>query len=1023
MCRIDASIYNRLSSVSRPRPLASSHSSHEEMARILTVEGGYPVTVKNIAFIGGYSSSHGGCMLLFEPKLPTVLSAVTFDQCTSVEGGGGLSIEPYDISYDPSALYNEDLSTSDKLPVVTMDATTFSRCVSPLGGGVEVLPRYPMFQAPKAYMPVRIEIKNSKFVHCIASKRTIIPDDGSGEETDEAGSRGGAILVYQQPTILNIQSSTFDSCTSDYLGGAIHTDVNENFILCSHSESPNCSPDPVPTSIQIVDTTFFRCGAACLGGAHYARSVHVPSYSVVTGSTFQECYVDPASFGISANDCGGGVDNDAGLEGGAIFSSCELARVQANSTLFQDNQAHRGSAVCLNGVASDLNATEIAATLEEGLPLSGAAEFSSCTFNSSYSTEGGGSLFYRYRSLYVADTVFVGGPSVPTESTTSESLYCYEKMDPQHRPAWSLGHECDGSVGMNGISSNNDFMTLLSDPDVGVCATIVNNPENNFTEACAITASDDASEEYEVCVADQTKPCGYLAKALVVPLVVLQDAGTRESNEKFKEDTPEAPSPHPFSAPVVAIAAAGLGVVLLIAGVVLLLRRRRRMAIKSDYNGSVSTSAASEVGDYVRVSQDDSERSVGIASEAQDSQLGDSVSRFSSSLMGTIHEFWPSSTRNATFSNYTASMLQLTDMFASEAVAPSWEEVVNRVVKDFPRLEVVDEGEFTQKQEIGFGATKRIVRAQWGSADVAIAFLRNDATESMIDSHGEDRLKELHGFAHEIAILSQSMAPNVVAVYGITKHNPGYIMEFMRGGSLRSLVARRPGKFSLRTNRRFILSILKQIAIGLSYLHSKHIIHFDVKAENVLFEMRGSRPVVKIADMGLSKRLLKSRLTGNAVGTLPWMAPELLQTESVHATYKVDIYSFAILCWELVAHASPYTGVSDFELIQLVLRGERPSLAAVADEELRQLMEWCWAPNPEDRPSAEQVVSYISDLMDREPGSRPQEQGHLTRFEALSASPASAQATLRSSGHHPQRTSSPWYLEDCRAQLREDPGR
>lgn len=165
-------------------------------------------------------------------------------------------------------------------------------------------------------------------------------------------------------------------------------------------------------------------------------------------------------------------------------------------------------------------------------------------------------------------------------------------------------------------------------------------------------------------------------------------------------------------------------------------------------------------------------------------------------------------------------------MFASEAVAPSWEEVVNRVVKDFPRLEVVDEGEFTQKQEIGFGATKRIVRAQWGSADVAIAFLRNDATESMIDSHGEDRLKELHGFAHEIAILSQSMAPNVVAVYGITKHNPGYIMEFMRGGSLRSLVARRPGKFSLRTNRRFILSILKQIAIGLSYLHSKHIIHF-----------------------------------------------------------------------------------------------------------------------------------------------------------------------------------------------------
>ena len=65
-------------------------------------------------------------------------------------------------------------------------------------------------------------------------------------------------------------------------------------------------------------------------------------------------------------------------------------------------------------------------------------------------------------------------------------------------------------------------------------------------------------------------------------------------------------------------------------------------------------------------------------------------------------------------------------------------------------------------------------------------------------------------------------------------------------------------------------------AAGLEYLHTRRVVHFDVKTDNLLGDLRDlSNPVVKIADMGLSKRKATTFVSGNMRGTLPWMAPEL----------------------------------------------------------------------------------------------------------------------------------------------------
>ncbi|KAJ6554831.1 kinase-like domain-containing protein, partial [Mycena capillaripes] len=151
---------------------------------------------------------------------------------------------------------------------------------------------------------------------------------------------------------------------------------------------------------------------------------------------------------------------------------------------------------------------------------------------------------------------------------------------------------------------------------------------------------------------------------------------------------------------------------------------------------------------------------------------------------------------------------------------------------------------------------------------------------------------------------------------------------------------------------------LRDIALGLEYLHSRKICHGDLKAINVLVENSGK---ALLCDFGLA-RLKADAATRTLVnidnpqiqGSRNWMAPEVLNGSRYRVTS--DVYAFAMTLYELYADEIPWLSVPYADLVDLVVhRGVRPERPEPDDglpmiDELWELTEQCWVTDPHKRP-------------------------------------------------------------------------
>ncbi|KAF0927855.1 hypothetical protein E2562_036592 [Oryza meyeriana var. granulata] len=240
----------------------------------------------------------------------------------------------------------------------------------------------------------------------------------------------------------------------------------------------------------------------------------------------------------------------------------------------------------------------------------------------------------------------------------------------------------------------------------------------------------------------------------------------------------------------------------------------------------------------------------------------------------------------------------------------------------------IDPAKLVIRGVIARGTFGTVHRGVYDGHDVAVKML--DWGED--DHRSEQEIAALRAaFSQEVSVWHKLDHPNVTKFIGaimgardlnIQTDNGHLVMpsnvccvvvEYLPGGALKQfLIKNRRKKLAFKV----VVQIALDLARGLSYLHSKKIVHRDVKTENMLLDKTRT---VKIADFGVARLEASnpSDMTGET-GTLGYMAPEVLNGSPYNR--KCDVYSFGICLWEIYCCDMPYPDLSFSEVTSAVVR-------------------------------------------------------------------------------------------------------
>ena len=150
------------------------------------------------------------------------------------------------------------------------------------------------------------------------------------------------------------------------------------------------------------------------------------------------------------------------------------------------------------------------------------------------------------------------------------------------------------------------------------------------------------------------------------------------------------------------------------------------------------------------------------------------------------------------------------------------------------------------------------------------------------------------------------------------------------------------------------------IASGMSFLHSKNLLHRDLKLENILCD---DHLFPKLSDFGLSKKYYSDGFVSTTQsifglkGTPTYFSPEIIQDQSY--TPAGDVYAFGIVAYEIITTERAFSDFTIPQLFASILNGKRPTIPSYVSEEYKKLIERCWSQKAEDRPTFEQIVDEL----------------------------------------------------------------
>ncbi len=188
------------------------------------------------------------------------------------------------------------------------------------------------------------------------------------------------------------------------------------------------------------------------------------------------------------------------------------------------------------------------------------------------------------------------------------------------------------------------------------------------------------------------------------------------------------------------------------------------------------------------------------------------------------------------------------------------------------------------------------------------------------------------------------MHPNIVNVYDVGEENGIYfiVMELVEGITLKKYIEKKA-----RLSVKEATSIAIQVSMGIEAAHNNHIIHRDIKPQNIIISKEGK---VKVTDFGIAKAATSNTITSNVMGSVHYTSPE--QARGGYSDEKSDIYSLGITLFEMLTGRVPFNGETTVAIAIKHIQEELPSPREFVPEipvSIEQIVFKCCQKSPDRR--------------------------------------------------------------------------
>ncbi|VDK75739.1 unnamed protein product [Litomosoides sigmodontis] len=297
---------------------------------------------------------------------------------------------------------------------------------------------------------------------------------------------------------------------------------------------------------------------------------------------------------------------------------------------------------------------------------------------------------------------------------------------------------------------------------------------------------------------------------------------------------------------------------------------------------------------------------------------------------------------------------------------------------------------------LGAGGFSVVKSAIYKGKDVAVKIPHSKFSKKEI----------LEAVREEASIFQMLDHGNIVEMYGvIVGDEPALVLELCRD----SLAKICSSKKNISLSEEIISNWGVQVARGMGYLHSLNVLHRDLKAANVLIKEKvcdcllnvdastgeqlahslqarngicqkccGSALnclTLKIADLGLSKKLRVADCRMSVVGTVPYLAPEVIRDRK--CSKAMDVWSFGLVLWEVLTGATPFEGLGPGAVQLQIGTFVKQKIPSSCPPDLRLIIESCWRDDPLKRPTFKELIVELEKFGEKFRTTDPHDQTFL----------------------------------------------